>query len=185
MLSYTRQVHSAIEEFFKDRLRDLGSWRLRELQNAKRYYPGEVGANYLLAFIESLTTTEQEEFLGLIRNPNAAYEKMEEVIEAGRNYSWRISPAGIVLQPNDPEGAALLALLQLHSQGRLGQLKRCRRCRAWFYARFKSQRFCSNPETNCQWKDYHTPTWRKQHRERNRKHQRDYRNRLFPKKGKH
>lgn len=86
---------------------------------------------------------------------------------------------GLVLQPVTPEGRAAVALLLLHRKYRLDRIRQCPHCRTWFYARFNHQRFCNNPAKKCQWNHYHTPEWRKQHREQNRKHQAQYRKRLF------
>jgi hypothetical protein len=82
---------------------------------------------------------------------------------------------GLLLQPATPEGEAAVALLLLVQKARTDRIRQCRRCRTWFYARFKHQQFCSDPEKKCQWGHYHSSEWRKKNRERNKKHQRDYR----------
>jgi len=82
---------------------------------------------------------------------------------------------GLLLQPATPEGEAAVALLVLVQKARTDRIRRCPRCRAWFYARFKHQQFCRDPKTKCQWSHYHSPEWRKKNRERNKKHQSDYR----------
>lgn len=175
MPNATRQV-SSIEEWFLGQLRQLGSWRHAEILKAKRHYPGEAEAGYLLAFIDSASEPKQKEFLKLLRRPNSACEKMEDFIDP-ENLTWRVSRDGIVLLPGDPEGVAVLAILLLEFQGQLRQIKRCLHCGARFYARFESQQFCPNPKTNCQWNHFHSPAQRKQYRERNRRHQREYRKR--------
>jgi hypothetical protein len=81
----------------------------------------------------------------------------------------------LILQPATPEGKAAVALLALIQKARVDRIRRCRRCRTWFYARFKHQQFCRDPKKKCQSRHYHSPEWRRKNRERNRKHQRDYR----------
>lgn len=89
---------------------------------------------------------------------------------------------GFTILCRDRRADALLALVELLRRGRLDRLRQCLRCRSWFYARFKHQRFCNDPEKKCQWRHYHTPEWRKKHREKNRRHQEEYRKRLFGKR---
>jgi hypothetical protein len=92
---------------------------------------------------------------------------------------------GLILRPSTEKGYAALAALVLDKIHRIDRMKRCLHCRSWFYGRFRHQQFCSDLTKKCQWNHYHTPEWRKQHRERNRKHQSEYRKRLFGKnKGK-
>ena len=81
----------------------------------------------------------------------------------------------LILQPATSEGKAAVALLALIQKARVDRIRRCPCCRTWFYARFKHQRFCPDPEKECQWSHYHSPEWRRKNRERNKKNQRDYR----------
>jgi hypothetical protein len=81
----------------------------------------------------------------------------------------------LILQPATPEGKAAVALLALIQKARVDRIRQCPRCRTWFYARFKHQQFCRDPKKKCQWSHYHSPEWRTKNRDRNKKHQRDYR----------
>ena len=86
---------------------------------------------------------------------------------------------GLILQPTTPKAQAAVALLVLNSNDLVGRIRQCLHCRMWFYARFRHQQFCNDSAKKCQWNHYHSPEWRKQHREQNRKHQAAYRERLF------
>lgn len=84
---------------------------------------------------------------------------------------------GLIIGPETTEGKDALTILSLEAKGKLDRIKRCIHCQDWFYARFKHQQFCSNPEEKCQFNHYHSSEWRKRNRERNRRHQVDYRKR--------
>lgn len=87
----------------------------------------------------------------------------------------KVHKDGLLLQPTTPEGEAAVALLVLVQKVSLDRMRRCRRCRTWFYARFKHQQFCRDSKKKCQWNHYHSPEWRKKNRERNNQYQRAYR----------
>ncbi len=155
---------SELFRYFVNRRR---SWRLRELQKAKRNCPREVAAGYLLAFIESLPKAKQREILNLLRRPKSAYEKMENFTDS-EDLTWRVSNEGIVLWPRVPEGIAVLAILLPNFHGQLSRIKRYLHCKDWFDARFKTEEFCANPKTKCQSSHCHTPPWLKQYQQLNR-----------------
>jgi len=89
---------------------------------------------------------------------------------------------GLIVEPTTSEARAAIGALLLETNGRIDRVKQCLLCQTWFYARFKHQEFCADSKKKCQWTHYHTPEWRRQHRERNKKHQRAYRERTFGKK---
>lgn len=102
----------------------------------------------------------------------------------GRKPRFRgLHEEGLIVGPVGPAAEVALAALLLHSENRLDRMKQCLHCLSWFYARFKHQSFCPDSKKKCQWNHYHTPAWRKQHREQNLKHQKAYRKRLFTKPG--
>lgn len=86
---------------------------------------------------------------------------------------------GLIVKPTTLEARAAMAALWLAENGRIDRVRQCLHCRAWFFARFKHQVFCRDRKKMCQWNHYHTPEWRRQHREQNKKHQRAYRQRTF------
>ena len=90
-----------------------------------------------------------------------------------------IHEKGLVIEPSTPRGKDAFALLSLGAKGKLNRIRKCSHCKKLLYARFNHQWFCSK---KCQWDHYHSPEWRKQNRERNRRHQRRYRETLFGKK---
>jgi hypothetical protein len=90
-----------------------------------------------------------------------------------------IHEKGLVIQPTTTRGKDAFALLSLGAKGKLNRVRRCSRCKDLFFARFSHQWFCSK---KCQWDHYHSPEWRRQNRERNKGHQRSYRDRYFGKK---
>jgi hypothetical protein len=186
-------------------LRDLESGPFDRPLGSKRRYPGEVEADYLLTYIGRLSRfpAKQESFLKPFRAllemervlgkkdepavrriwPSArrAYNKLSHVIRAG-GWTVGVSRQGLILEPMSKGGRAALAVLLLDEQHRLNRIRPCLSCDAWFYARFNHQRFCNDPEKKCQWNHYHTPEWRKKHREQNKKYQRDFRERTFGKR---
>jgi|ERR1700687_5183114 len=89
---------------------------------------------------------------------------------------------GLIVEPTTLEARAAIGALLLAENGLIDRIKQCLHCQTWFYARFKHQQFCRDPIKKCQWNHYHTPEWRRQHREQNKKHQRAYRERMFPKR---
>jgi hypothetical protein len=95
----------------------------------------------------------------------------------GKWWIAKVHEDGLIVPPATPEGKVALTVLVLEKKGRIDRMRRCIHCRAWFYARFKHQQFCSNPEQECQWNHYHTPEWRREHREKNKEHQTKYRQR--------
>jgi hypothetical protein len=86
---------------------------------------------------------------------------------------------GLIVEPTTSEARAAIGALLLEKNGRIDRIKRCLHCQSWFYARFKHQEFCRDLNKRCQWNHYHSPEWRRQHREQNKKHQRAYRDRIF------
>jgi hypothetical protein len=175
-------------------------------QVRSRQYPGEEAALRFLAYVNSLEfpgkraqyikIMEGLQRLGRRSSPNPtplrgadrkAWDNFEHELydHALVVHPWRfrwLPKRGFVVEYATERIHALLALLELFERGKLARLKQCLHCKEYFYARFKHQKFCADSETNCQWEHYHTAVWRKQHRERNRKHQSKFRERLFPKK---
>jgi hypothetical protein len=174
---------------------------------AGRRYPGEAEANYLLAHIEYLSQfpKRKREFLRTLRilrdfeqtiknrggrtdgpfEPAvyAVWRKLTRTVQSGRTEIKDVIQEGLVVQPVGPEGTAALSLLSLFfCHWRLTRIRQCLHCGEWFYARFKHQQFCNAPEKKCQWNHYHTPDWRRQHREQNKVHQRSFRDRTFGKR---
>src|SRR5579862_4938904 len=90
-----------------------------------------------------------------------------------------IHEKGLVIEPATVRGKDAFAILWLCEKGKLNRVRSCSHCKLLFFARFNHQWFCS---TKCQWDHYHSAEWRKQNRERNKGHQRKYRDRYFGKK---
>jgi len=64
---------------------------------------------------------------------------------------------------------AVLQIMLLGREGLLSRVRRCLKCRRWFFARFRHQNFCGTP---CQQKFYRdNPEWR----EGRRKYMQKYR----------
>ncbi len=103
----------------------------------------------------------------------------EQSSEKRRVLVHGIHEDGLVIAPSTTRGKDAFALLSLEAQGKLTRVLMCYQCKRFFYARFKHQGFCS---TKCQGDHYHSPEWRRQNRERNKRHQRKYRDRYFGKK---
>jgi hypothetical protein len=173
-----------------------------------RKYPGEEAARNFLAYVDSQREFPgwQDKYLGLLRGLQRLDNEVEA---HGENPKWRLSKKsreaweefghelydhalavepwrldwdskrGFVMVETTERIDALLGLLELFGRRRLNRLRRCRHCSAWFYARFKHENFCIDPEKRCQWNHYHTPEWRKRNRERNRRQQREWRKRNF------
>lgn len=172
-----------------------------KMVDAKREYPGEAAGVYLSWYLENMRPSVRKTVLKRMR-PFIRFEKAVErkdphAIERAQRESkgaWDallraalrgrlefegLSSDGLLVRPTTLRGLAACAVLGLFDRYRLRRMRRCIRCRAWFYARFKHQLFCNDLRKRCQWNHYHTPEWRKQHRERNRKHQQAFRERTF------
>jgi hypothetical protein len=70
---------------------------------------------------------------------------------------------------NKPEGDLLLHLVRLSETNLLDRVRRCSKCRIWFFARFRHQRYCT---TRCQQSAYKTS---EEWKDRRRKYMREYR----------
>src|ERR1700720_4410075 len=177
----------------------------REVPGGKRRYPGESAGRYLAGRLNEISQLRPKrrpllESLRLFHSFAKAAKKgpvdvrkhakrllrtTGYLFESALNESsvkdreMSIHEDGIIVHPGTAESKAALAVLVLEKTRRLERIKRCLRCKSWFYARFKHQKFCSDPKKKCQWDHYHSPEWRKQNRERNRRHQRRYRETLF------
>jgi len=180
---------------------------------SKRSYPGEAEARSLVRYLESTprdsrqndviyrslwTLQRTEEALvkqkknkrpSLLKGLRTVIPAGNAISALGKLMSGRkrvvgFTKNGLVVQPVTLQGIAALGMMLLARENRLGRLKHCLHCGAWFYARFKHQSFCSDQEKRCQWNHYHTPEWRKRNRKRNRKHQRELRERIFGKRSK-
>ncbi len=150
-----------------------------QVQNTKRQYPGDALAADIFAHVKS-----PAELSELVRRAHGnPHRELEKELRKGKMMSFGAS-GSVGIEPVTPRGKAIFAVWKLILQGRIRRIRQCRHCGALFYARFEHQKFCSNPKTKCQWNHYHTSEWRKRHRERNRKHQQEYRKRLFTKGGK-
>jgi len=108
------------------------------------------------------------------------WKNLERIISSDRVFV-HLRQGVPVIDPETTEGLTAFALLSLYLTGKLDRLKQCKQCEWWFYARFKHQQFCNDPMKKCQWNHYHTPEWRKKHREQNQRHQAAYRQRMVPK----
>jgi hypothetical protein len=187
---------------------DAGKRRLfNRPGHVRRRYPGEAEARYLLAHIEYLSQfpKRKREFLRTLRilrdfeqfmksrggqthgpiEPVVVevWRKLTKTIQSGRSVVKDVIQEGLVVQPDGPDGTAALSMLSLcFCHWRLNRIRRCQHCEEWFYARFKHQQFCNDPKKKCQWNHYHTPDWRRQHREQNKRHQRNFRDRNFGKR---
>lgn len=173
-----------------------------EPEGARRHYPGEAEANYLLAHIEYLSQFPKkqkaflESFRKMQRFEQASHERDEvearkrwpaaqvafdgftKTILKGRLTMIDVHKHGVVAQPAPGDGVAALAVLSLAMRhGGLLRIRQCLHCGSLFYARFSHQQFCGDAKKKCQWNYYHSPAWRKQNREKNRKHQSEYRKR--------
>ena len=175
----------------------------------RRHYPGEAEAMHIIrevstfsglppkgkrheALLESLrilrgyeeasNTRNTRALAKVTRTTKAELERLRRTILSSRSFALGIQRQGLVVQPLTNRGITAFALLSLFEQQKVSRLRQCLHCHAWFYARFKHQQFCRNPSdpfSKCQWNHYHTPEWRRQHREQNKKHQRAYRQRTF------
>lgn len=170
-----------------------------EVAGAKRQFPGAPEGSFLAGYLNELSARpkKQRALVDLLvpllkverirkgkavesfdrREAIRAYARLKRKID--RKGPARLSTDGLVIPPESNEGKAALAALLLSGDSRLTRIRQCLRCGTWFYAHLERQLFCSDPEKRCQWNYYHSPEWRKKNRERNRKHQRAYRERLF------
>ena len=166
-----------------------------EVPGAKRQYPGAREGSFLAGYLNQLSVLPQkqrafrdllsplqrfERGIFLWRALERAGSKLEGNID--RRGLPHVTEDGLVIPPTSDEGKAALAAILLYRQIRLSCIRQCLHCGTWFYAHLERQRFCSDRAKRCQWKHYHSLEWRKQNRERNRKHQRAYRERLFGKR---
>jgi hypothetical protein len=172
-----------------------------QMANSKRQYPDEAAGRYLCWYLEHMRPSIRKNCLKLMR-PFLRLEKarerqsFESVKRVWKECSHTVgilekaamrdrlevvtfTSDGLLVRPTTLRGLAACAVLALFDKYRMHRIRRCMHCHSWFYARFKHQQFCNDPKKKCQWKHYHTPDWRKQHREQNRKHQRVFRERTF------
>jgi hypothetical protein len=167
---------------------------------SKRKYPGEKEAEYLLAYLRQRRrfSAERAAFLKAFRawgrvvqakdidalkrlgrrrilNPYYAITRMvgKRMVTVG------VGADGLVVQPKSLMGKAAVAVFALSKHLRFDRIRQCIHCGEWFFARFKSQKFCNDPRKKCRWKHNHSPEWRKRNRERNKLYQRKYRKELF------
>jgi hypothetical protein len=174
--------------------------RTSEPKRNGRRYPGEAEAGTVLwyigflarnpakqkAFLRPLKTLQKIEAAVKNRDVNAvhclrramrtAYEVLQNAINE-KKWGVGVTNEGLIVRPATIGGEAALAVLLLSEKRRLTRIRSCLHCRRMFFARFKSQNYCNDPKSNCQWAHYHTPEWRR----KNREHQRQYRDRVFGK----
>jgi hypothetical protein len=178
----------------------------RELHETKRRYPGQVEGRNLAERLNQLSGSgaRRDPLLQSVRvlleikkaqfnHDIAAIDRLRKA-KRGMKFAYKyllgaaiagsmrkllidVHEDGLILHPGTMEGKSALAALVLESTGRINRIKQCLRCRAWFYAKFKHQKFCPDANRKCQWNHYHSPEWRRQNRERNRRHQQEYRKR--------
>lgn len=208
MVSGTKQVprKRVVETFqirgFKFRIVEVPSWMLfpevfPEVHGAKRQYPGAEEGSFLAGYLNRISARPQKlrAFCRLLfplmkfergafslRGLHRVYVTLTKKIDRQGSAHPIPTQDGLVIPPASDEGKAALAAVLLYRQFRLSCIRQCLHCGTWFYAHLERQRFCGNRAKRCQWKHYHSPGWRKRNRERNRKHQRAYRERLFGKR---
>jgi hypothetical protein len=182
----------------------------REPRQASRRYPDENAGKFLAEYLNALPLSKRVvwlESLGLIqalaeaaknrdvvtvhrlrmakRGMKLAYEHLVKTATPAssiKRFELDVHEDGLIVHPVTPRAKAALAVLVLEKNSRIDRVRRCSHCEQWFYARFQHQKFCADPTKRCQWDHYHSPEWRKQNRERNKRHQRGYRDRLFGKR---
>ena len=149
-----------------------------QVQEGKRRYPGEEDDLSIVAYIQSLAQFpfKQKGFIHLLRYSEATERANEErklsvrrskrwngalmaevnsaldegeMLELGRDGQWMIRPTSLW-------GKATLGILRLWDEGRLSRIRQCKHCKDWFYARFRHQQFCNDPQKKCQMNHYHT-----------------------------
>ena len=178
MAKFSRQVLEEVVRNLAVQIRYLKRQipKFQAPSGSKRIYPGEAEGSYIICYIESASPSERESFLkGLRRLQDYEASLVKE--------EFRRTPVPPQLQRYTKSMATLASSLLL-DQRHLGKIKQCEHCKDWFYARFKSQKFCAAPQKKCQWKAYHTDEWREKNRERNSRYQRKYRKLIFGTKGK-
>jgi len=195
------EVRLALRKDTKERLESQGYPVFLKPDVPGRQYPGEAEGMHLACEIDDSPKAKREKLLKLLRimrnceetissgdtrirakaarTARDVFGRLERTILSGRNFTLGVSRQGLIVQPYTNQGMTAFALLSLFDQRKVSRLRQCLHCRSWFYARFKHQRFCPFLMNKCQWNHYHTPEWRRQHREQNRKHQRAYRERNF------
>jgi hypothetical protein len=206
----TRQVQEDVELAAMLTEMERQSHPFREAPPTKRRYPGQIEGTYIaqllnggsndraentgllksLRVIQSIAEAVQNHDVAAVgrlrkRGMKAAYAYLVDEATAAmkqRAFAVDIHDDGIVVHPTTPEGKAALAVLLLEKKELIRRVRKCLHCGAWFYALFKPQKFCSDPLRRCQWNHYHSPGWRKRNREANRKHQREFRKRIFGKR---
>jgi hypothetical protein len=111
------------------------------------------------------------------RGINFAYNYLDAAAKPAklRDLRLRRHKDGLLLRPTTPKGEAVVALLVLDAKRQVDRIRKCLHCRTWFYARFNHQKFCNDRAKDCQWNYNHSKEWRKLNRERNKKHQAEYR----------
>ncbi len=189
MANKTRQVqrdHRRVIHFVK--------FGLKLKETTSRRYPCENEGQHLATYLNSLSAspTKLKPVLKMLRLLQKARTNRVEalddyahraVLAAMRQCSWAfdMQASGFMFYPITPEGRAAHSFLVLYANRRIKRVRQCHHCKTWFYARFKHQLFCPNAKKKCQWHHYHTPEWRKKHRERTKRLQKEYRERIFGK----
>jgi hypothetical protein len=204
MSNVTRQVQDA-NEWLAKVVAELENRKhpFRQDRQANRRYPAEAEGKYLAEFLNSSAAAKRSLLLESLRviqdlaqaSRNHDLPAVDRLRTTKRGlkfaYGYLVKTAmpraslkqwaldvhedGLIVHPATAEAKAALAVLVLEKKWRIERITRCLHCQAWFYARFKHQRFCPDPVKKCQWSHYHSSEWRKQNRERNKKHQRAYR----------
>jgi hypothetical protein len=190
MANRTRQVQIKFDEPF---VRKFLNFELESEGTSTRRYPCEHEGRYLAKYLNSLSILPVErkallEALGIrgrARLRKTAFEDYltDGIMSAMRKSHWILDrqEVGFVFYPTTPEGRAARAVAVLEAKRRTDRIKQCLHCKTWFYARFKHQQFCPDPKKKCQFNHYHSPEWRKKHRERTKQLQKEYRERIFGK----
>jgi hypothetical protein len=174
-------------------------------EGAKRKYPGEAEATAVVdhmtyylptystkkklkAFLKEFSILRDYEEQRQKGNDHASDEvgrvwmRLMKRIREDHIVTVDVRGDGLLVQPTRAEGISALALLSLSVRyRRLTRIRPCLHCGSVFYARFDHQQFCPDPEKKCQWHHYHSPEWRKKHRERTKQLQKEYRERIFGK----
>jgi hypothetical protein len=167
-----------------------------------RSYPGQAQADFVTKYLNDLPRVRAKqhpflhslgvlwEFAEAVKDGTAIDRLLKKRRGLNFAYNYLVTAAmptkledlrvrrhkdGLLLQPTTLKEQAAVAVLVLDEKGRVDRIRKCLHCRTWFYARFKHQQFCNDPAKRCQWNHYHSPEWRKKHRERNKEHQAEYR----------
>jgi hypothetical protein len=173
-----------------------------ELPRQPKQYPGEDEGGAVAAILQRLSRSpkKQKPFLEVLRSlqrlergrdqkgvratgrmvPDVLIRKIEKglrrvkLLVLAKGYRLQLMPASLY-------GFFIQNLLTLFGMNRVNRIRQCGHCGTWFFARINHQTFCNDQEKKCQFTHYHTSEWRKRNRERNLRHQREYRKRLFEK----